>query len=89
MNSRTTPEFRALFKRLPNYVQKQAREAYHLFRHNPHHPGLHFRKVVDDPPTFSARVGISYRAVAVLDGSMLIWYWIGSHAAYDKLLHEM
>ena len=88
MNSRTTPQFRELFQRLPAHVQQQAREAYRLFRNNPHHPGLHFKKVLDDPPTFSARVGISYRAVAALDGDTLIWYWIGSHAAYDKLLGQ-
>jgi len=68
MNSRTTRQFRELFARLPAHVQQQAREAYKLFRDNPHHPGLHFKKVDDDPPTFSARVGIAYRAVAGLDG---------------------
>jgi hypothetical protein len=88
MTSRTTPQFRALFSRLPTRVQQQAREAYRLFRENPHHPGLHFKKVLDDPPTFSARVGISYRAVAALDGDVLLWFWIGSHADYDKLLAQ-
>jgi hypothetical protein len=54
MNSRTTRQFRELFARLPAHVRQQAREAYRLFRENPHHPGLHFKKVYDDPPTFSA-----------------------------------
>jgi hypothetical protein len=86
MNSRTTRQFRELFARLPAHVQQQAREAYRLFRENPQHPGLHFKKVLDDPITFSARVGIGYRAVAALDGNTLVWFWIGSHADYDKLL---
>jgi hypothetical protein len=38
MNSRTTQQFRELFARLPAHVQQQAREAYRLFRDNPHHP---------------------------------------------------
>jgi hypothetical protein len=89
MKSRTTRQFRELFARLPAHVQQQAREAYRLFRENPQHPGLHFKKVYDDPATFSARVGISYRAVAALDGDTLIWFWIGPHAEYDKLLVQM
>jgi hypothetical protein len=45
--------------------------------------------VCDDPLTFSVRVGIAYRAMAGLDGSTLVWFWIGSHADYDKLLGQM
>jgi len=88
MKSRTTRQFRELFARLPAYVQQQARETYRLFQADPRHPGLHFKKVLDDPITFSARVGISYRAVAALDGDTLVWFWIGSHADYDKLLGQ-
>ena len=54
MKSRTTRQFRELFARLPAHVQQQAREAYRLFQADPHHPGLHFKKVHDDPLTFSA-----------------------------------
>jgi len=88
MNSRTTRRFRELFSALPSHVQRQAREAYRLFRGDPAHPGLHFKQVRDDPPLYSARVGISYRAVAVRDGNTFVWYWIGSHAAYDQLLGQ-
>jgi len=38
---------------------------------------------------YSARVGISYRAIAALDSDTLIWFWIGSHADYDTLLATM
>jgi hypothetical protein len=43
MNSHITRRFREMFAALPAHVQRQAREAYHLFRQNPFHPGLHFR----------------------------------------------
>jgi hypothetical protein len=89
MNSRTTRRFRELLAALPSNVQQQAREAYRLFRQNPSHPGLRFKQVHQDPPTYSARVGIGYRAVGVLDGATIIWFWIGSHADYDKLLAQM
>jgi hypothetical protein len=89
MNSQTTRSFRELFAALPARVQRQAREAYHLFRQNPSHPGLHFKQVHTDPPTYSARVGISYRAVGARDGDTIVWYWIGSHADYDLLLKQL
>lgn len=89
MNSRTTRTFRELFAALPAHVQEQARAAYQIFRQNPAHPGLNFKKVHNDPPTYSARVGISYRAVGGFDGDTIVWFWIGSHAEYDKLLAQM
>jgi hypothetical protein len=89
MNSFTTRAFREMFAVLPASIQRQAREAYRLFRRNPAHPGLHFKKVHADPPTYSTRVGISYRAVGVLDGDTVIWFWIGKHADCDKLLDRL
>jgi hypothetical protein len=89
MNSRTTRRFRELFAALPSHVQQQAREAYRLFRQNPNLPGLRFKQVHRNPPTYSVRVGIGYRALGVLDGDTLVWFWIGSHADYDKLLKQL
>jgi hypothetical protein len=64
----------------------QAKEAYKLFQANTGHPGLQFKKLNTDPVTYSARVGIGYRAVGVMKGSIIVWFWIGSHADYDTLL---
>lgn len=89
MNSRTTRRFRDLLAALPAHIRAQARDAYELFRQNQSHPGLHFKKVHLDPPIYSARVGIGYRAVGAMDGDTLIWFWIGSHADYDKLLEHL
>ena len=89
MKSYTTRRFRRLFVSLPRHVQRQARQAYRVFRHNSAHPGLRFKRVCPDPPIYSARVGISYRAVGVLDGETIVWFWIGSHADYNKLLAEL
>lgn len=86
MKSKTTREFRELFARLPSNVQRQAREAYRLFRANPTHPGLHFKQLRPKPPTYSVRIGIGYRAVGVLRADTIAWYWVGSHADYDKLI---
>lgn len=89
MNSRTTRRFREMFSILPAQVQRQAREAYRLFRQDSTHPGLHFKQVHANPPIYSARVGISDRAVGARDGNTIVWYWIGSHAAYDHFLAQL
>ncbi|HZV07634.1 MAG TPA: hypothetical protein VE999_21285 [Gemmataceae bacterium] len=89
MNSRTTKRFRELLAALPAYVRQQARDAYQVFRQDPSHPGLRFKKVHQDPPIYSARVGIGYRAVGALEGDTVVWFWIGSHAEYDKLLEQL
>jgi len=89
MKSRTTPEFRELLQNLPECVQRQARLAYQLFRKNSSLPGLRFKRILREPPTFSARVGLNYRVVGALDGDVVIWYWIGTHAEYDKLIDSL
>jgi len=43
LRSRRTRRFRALLAALPADVQRQARDAYQLFRANPRHPSLRFK----------------------------------------------
>jgi len=74
---------------LPPQVQAQARLAYQLFRRDPFHPSLRFKQVHPTRPIFSARVGLAYRALAIREGETVIWFWIGSHADYDKLLERL
>jgi hypothetical protein len=89
MKSFTTRQFRRLFASLPRSVQRQARQSYQLFRQNAAHPGLHFKRMHDVPPIYSARVGIGYRALGVRDGETIACFCIGSHAAYDRLLKNL
>lgn len=68
MNSRTTRRFRELLAALPTHVRQQARGAYQLFRQNPSHPRLHFKKVhhrllertAETSTTFEGEIGSSY-----------------------------
>jgi len=85
MKSFRSEQFRKLYARLPASVQEQARTAYQLFRKNPYHPSLHFKQIRQDAPIYSARVGKGYRAVGKRENDTIVWYWIGSHADYDKL----
>ena len=89
MKSYTTRQFRQLFDSLPRRVQHQARQAYRLFREDTAHPGRHFKRVHPAPPIYSARVGVGHRAVGVVDGESITWFWIGSHAHYDQLLRRL
>jgi hypothetical protein len=88
MKSKRSKRFRALFNALPASIQKQAEDAYRLFRSDPYHPSLHFKPIDPaDPYISSARVGRRYRVIGKRqpDGSIL-WVWIGPHAEYDKLV---
>lgn len=89
MISHTTERFRRAFKHLPWHVQHQAREAYKLFRHNPYHPSLRLKQVHPTRSIYSVRIGMSYRALGVRDGEEIIWFWVGSHGDYDKLLSQL
>ena len=80
---RTTSGFWTRFERLPDSVQRVARRNFRLLLENPRHPSLHFGKV---GKFWSARIGISYRALAVEDGGDLVWVWIGPHAEYDHIV---
>ena len=88
MKSRTTAQFLKALADLPEQVQQQAREAYRQFKENPGHPSLRFKKVHVKLPIYSARISKTYRAVGQLDGDTIIWFWVGSHAAYDQLLAQ-
>lgn len=86
MRSRTTRQFRRLLSDLPLDAQRDAKRAYRLFRSNPAHPGLHFKKMEGEDNIYSVRISLEYRALAVMKKDRIVWYWIGSHSEYDRLV---
>lgn len=86
MISFTSRRFREMYANLPKDIQRRADIAYQLFRRNPSHPGLQFKKVDDDNRIYSVRVGLGYRALGQMDGEAIVWFWIGSRGEYDKRL---
>lgn len=86
MNSLVTDDFRACFAALPNEVQAQARRAYQIWRANPAHPSLRFKPIQGHAGLYSVRVGLGWRALGHLEGNTVTWFWIGSHADYDRLI---
>jgi hypothetical protein len=85
IESKTTQGFWRSFAGLPPDVQQEARRAYRLFRDNPAHPSLRFKKLEGEDQIYSARIGPGYRALAAMKGSRLVWFWIGNHSRYDRL----
>lgn len=86
MTSRATPRFWAAYRELPVEIRALARKTYMLFRDNPAHPSLHFKRIHVIEPLYSVRVARDYRALGLLEGDEITWFWIGSHAGYDRLL---
>ncbi len=84
MSHRAAPSFWRAYENLPTEVQELANRSFALLKENPEHPSLHFKKV--GPCYWSARVGRRHRALAVEVEDGLLWFWIGSHADYDKLV---
>jgi hypothetical protein len=86
VNSRLTEDFVACFRRLPEEIKSLARKNYRLWRANPSHPSLQFKRVNQKEPIYSVRVGSGYRAVGLLEANTISWFWIGTHADYDQLI---
>jgi len=78
-----SPEFWGLYRALPQSVRNLADRNFSLLKNNPRHPSLHMKKV---GRYWSVRVGLHYRAVAVEVPNGLLWFWIGSHEDYNKLM---
>jgi len=89
MKSSVTKAFRKQLTHLPESVQEQATKAYALWRSDPYHNSLQFKRVSQRQPIYSARVGLNYRVLGLLEEEHIYWFWIGTHAEYDELLGRL
>ena len=83
MKSLTTPDFWESYARLSREARQRAKKAYQLWKRNPRHPSLCFKKVGQ---VWSIRIGAGIRAVALLDGDVFSWFWIGPHDQYEAII---
>ena len=84
MTSSATAEFWKQYRALPRDVRELARKAFRQWLENPSHPSLHWKRLRGN--VWSVRISYQYRAVARVQGEEALWFWIGSHAEYDRLL---
>jgi hypothetical protein len=89
LKSSTTRRFREAFRDLPPEIQEQTRQAYARFRENPSHPGLRFKKVQTQGNVHSARITRDYRALGTVEGDEAVWFWVGSHDEYERLIKKL
>jgi hypothetical protein len=89
MKSSATSEFWKLYERLPDEVQRRADKAYLLWQINPQARGLYFKRVGKRQPIYSVRIGRGYRALGLVEGEQILWFWIGAHDEYETLLKHM
>jgi hypothetical protein len=86
MKSRTTRSFWHHFEKLPRTVQLQATKAYRLWRDEPNHPSLHFKRAHMVELIYSLRVSRNHRALGLREGDTVTWFGIGPHADCDRLV---
>ncbi len=83
MKHLASPQFWRLYRQLPPEVRTLADKNFKLLKADSKHPSLHFKKI---DRLWSARVGAHYRALGLDKPDGVIWFWIGTHADYDKFL---
>ena len=89
MNSYLTEDFVLCFRKLPDAISARARKNYRLWKQDKSHPSLHFKPVHTTEVIYSVRVGKGWRALGLMENDTITWFWIGSHADYDKLLSQL
>ena len=84
MNSQTLPSFWEAYHRLPEHAKRAARKSYQLWRESPFHPSLHFKCVNQEERIWSLRLTLGYRALGIMEGGTVTWFWAGSHEEYER-----
>ncbi len=81
MTSHALPSFWKCYEGLPKHIRKLADKNFALFKKNPRHPSLGFRK---KGSVYTAEIGRSYRALARERKGHYYWFWIGTHEDYNN-----
>ena len=83
MNHYAAPSFWRCYRELPEPVRILADKQFELLKVDPRYPSLHFKRV---GRFHSVRVGAHYRALAVDAPDGVLWFWIGTHGDYDRIV---
>lgn len=85
MNHYASRDFWVCYGKLPATVQELADKAFALLKGDPRHPSLHLKRV---DRFWSVRVGLHHRALGVDVTDGVVWFWIGGHAEYDRVVGQ-
>jgi hypothetical protein len=81
----TASSFWKHYHHLPDEIRDLADKNFKLLKADPQHPSLHFKKI---DRLWSVRVGLHYRALGLDKRDSVVWFWIGSHPEYERLLQR-
>jgi hypothetical protein len=79
----THPTFWKHFDQLRPEVQEAANKNFALLKADPKHPSLKFKRI---KKYWSVRVNIDHRALAIEAEDCYVWFWIGGHSEYDRIV---
>lgn len=87
MRHRASADFWQAYAGLPEQIRRRADKQFQQLKANPQHPSLQFKKIgkYEREEIWSARVTLSYRALAVKREYGYLWFWIGDHTTYETL----
>ena len=86
LNHFTNPKYWKFYYNLPANVRDVADNYFSRLKQNPMHPSLHLKKIGE---LWSVRAGIHYRALGMDTDDRfkgILWFWIGSHPEYERLI---
>jgi len=89
MKSFASDRFWRLYNALPASTRRQADQAYRHWLQNPSHRGLQFKRIHAERPIFSVRISRDWRALGIMRDDGIVWFWIGSHSDYDRLISRL
>mgnify|MGYP001344808296 CR=1 FL=1 len=87
MKSVRLASFIKTFDKLPIEIKRQTVETYIKWKLNPKMLSLDFKNIRKN--IYSIRVGLNYRAFAKKDKDTYMWFWIGSHEDYNKMIKQL
>lgn len=75
---------------LPDKIRRLALLAFRAFLRDPSHHSLRHHQLNDNDRgshrtgSYSVSINMQYRAIYTRDGDTNVWYWVGTHADYDR-----
>ncbi|KAF0249733.1 MAG: hypothetical protein FD167_869, partial [bacterium] len=85
----TTEKFRNIFNQLPKEIQNKAQKAYALWKKDPSHPSLQFKPIQSNKSVYSVRIDRDWRVLGIKEDGFMVWFWIGSHSDYGRLIGQL
>jgi hypothetical protein len=88
MQHNAASDFWHAYVALPPEIRARADKQFALLKANPQHPSLQFKKIGERNglEIWSARVTLEYRALAIKRTNGFLWFWIGDHKDYGRLI---